>query len=130
MVKKFFKYSIVGVLGTIIDFSTLIIQVEILKFNIYLSILLSFMLAASVNHIINRNFTFKSTNPHIKQEYLKFILVSLVGVITNLCIIYILSDILRVHYIVSKILATSIVLLWNFLMNYHWTFNKSHANKF
>ncbi len=127
MVSKFFRYSIVGIIGTIVDFGALLIQVEIFKFNIYIAICLSFILAASTNHILNRRFTFKSKNSNIKSEYAKFILVSTIGILTNLSIIYFLSEILGLHYLLSKIIATGIVLFWNFLMNYHWTFNKKHA---
>ena len=126
MVRKFFKYSIVGLIGTIIDFGTLLIQVEIFNFNVYFAICLSFILAASTNHVLNRNFTFKSTNPNIRSEYTKFLIVSIAGILTNLCIIYFLSDILELHYLLSKVIATGVVLFWNFLMNYHWTFNKKH----
>lgn len=123
MVKKFFKYSIVGLLGTAIDFSTLIIQVELLQVNIYVAIIISFMLAASSNHFFNRRFTFKSTNPHIKHEYLKFVSVSIIGILINVTIIYLLS-LLHIYYLLSKIVATILVLAWNFLMNYHWTFRQ------
>lgn len=122
MVKKFLKYSAVGLLGTAIDFSTLIIQVEFLRINIYIAVLISFLLAASSNHFFNRRFTFKSMNSQIKKEYLKFILVSSVGILINILIIYFLSQIFHIYYLISKIIATSLVLLWNFLMNYHWTF--------
>jgi putative flippase GtrA len=125
MVKKFFKYSIVGVFGTFIDFSTLIFQVEILKINIYLAITLSFLLAATFNHSLNRKFTFGSKNPKIKNEYFKFLSVSIVGILINIFSIYIIFELFEWHYLLAKILATSIVLIWNFLMNYHWTF-KDH----
>ena len=127
MVKKFFKYSIVGLLGTCIDFSTLVLQVELLKINIYIALTVSFVLAASSNHFFNRKFTFKSENPHIKNEYFKFISVSIIGIFINILIIYSLSRLFNVHYLVSKIIATLLVLLWNFLMNYHWTFNENRS---
>ncbi len=126
MVKKFFKYSLVGVFGTLIDFSTLILQVEIFGFNIYIAIVISFMLAASFNHFFNRRFTFKSKNPSVRSEYLKFLSVSIVGILTNILLIYILFDVWNAHYLFAKIIATGVVLFWNFLMNYHWTFN-GHA---
>jgi putative flippase GtrA len=124
MVDKFVKYSLVGILGTIIDFSLLIFQIEILKINLYIATIISFILAATSNHFWNRKFTFNSINPNIKKEYLKFILVSIIGIIINLIFIFIFFDILEIHYIFAKIIATIIVLAWNFLLNYHWTFKR------
>lgn len=122
MIGKFFRYSIVGVFGTSIDFIFLIFQVEILKINLYIAVIISFLIAASSNHYWNRRFTFKSKNPKIKHEYLKFILVSLAGIFINIVFIFVMFDLLNIHYLLSKISATIIVLIWNFLMNYHWTF--------
>jgi putative flippase GtrA len=122
MVKKFIKYSIVGVFGTFIDFFTLIFQVEILNINLYAAVVISFLLAATFNHYLNRRFTFVSKNPKIKHEYFKFLSVSIVGILINIFSIYIIFELFGWHYLLAKILATGIVLMWNFLMNYHWTF--------
>jgi putative flippase GtrA len=126
MIKKFVKYSIIGVSGTLIDFSTLIFQVEILKFNLYIAIIISFILAATSNHYFNRKYTFKTYLNNYIEEYKRFISVALFGVLINIIVIYFLVSILSIYYLFAKMLATGIVLLWNFFMNYHWTFEK-HA---
>lgn len=122
MIKKIFRYSTFGTIATFIDFVALIIQIEILGLNIYFALILSFLLAASVNHVLNRHYTFRTTQSNIRIEYLKFITVSACGVFINIFTVFILSDKLETHYLFAKIIATCIVMFWNFLLNYHWTF--------
>jgi len=121
---KFLKFCIVGFSGMIIDFGTTWLLKEKLKVNKYIANSCGFILAASSNYFWNRIWTFQSENNHIGSEYLSFFTISLIGLCLNNLIIWILSDKLKWNFYLSKIIAIGIVTLWNFGMNFFFTFHK------
>jgi len=120
---KFLKFCIVGFSGMIIDFGTTWLLKEKLKVNKYIANSCGFILAASSNYFWNRIWTFQSENNHIGSEYLSFFTISLIGLCLNNLIIWILSDKLKWNFYLSKIIAIGIVTLWNFGMNFFFTFH-------
>jgi putative flippase GtrA len=119
---KFLKFCIVGFSGMIIDFGTTWLIKEKLKLNKYIANSCGFILAASSNYVLNRIWTFESHRPQIVSEYFSFIGVSVVGLILNNLIVYLLSDRLKWNFYLSKIVAIGVVILWNFGMNFIFTF--------
>lgn len=120
---KFLKYCIVGFSGMIIDFGTTWLLKEKIRINKYLANSTGFILAASSNYFWNRFWTFHSENTQIATEYMSFILISLAGLVINNLIIFLLADKLRINFYLSKLFAIGVVTLWNFFMNYMFTFN-------
>jgi putative flippase GtrA len=108
----------------IIDFGTTWKLKEKVKINKYIANSCGFILAASSNYLWNRIWTFKSQNNQIGTEYLSFFAISLIGLGLNNFIIWILSDKLKWNFYLSKIVAIGIVTLWNFGMNFFFTFSK------
>lgn len=119
---KFLKFCLIGFSGMIIDFGTTWLLKEKAKINKYIANSTGFILAATSNYIWNRLWTFHSENPRIAAEYLLFILISVTGLGLNNLVIYILADRLRVNFYISKLVATVVVTLWNFTMNFLITF--------
>ncbi|MDR1339779.1 MAG: GtrA family protein [Prevotellaceae bacterium] len=119
---KFLKFCAVGFSGMLIDFGITWLIKEKLKFNKYIANSCGFILAASSNYMLNRIWTFESHRPQIVTEYFSFIGVSVVGLILNNLIVFILSDRLKWNFYVSKVVAIGVVILWNFGMNFIFTF--------
>lgn len=120
---KFIRFCIVGFSGMIVDFGVTWLLKEKIKINKYVANSCGFITAASSNYILNRLWTFNSQNEHIATEYLSFFTFSLLGLGLNNLIIWILSDKLKQNFYLSKIIAIGIVTLWNFGMNYFFTFS-------
>jgi len=119
---KFLKFCLIGFSGMIIDFGTTWLLKEKAGINKYIANSTGFILAATSNYFWNRVWTFHSENPRIATEYLLFILISVTGLGLNNLVIYILADRLRVNFYISKLVATGVVTLWNFTMNFLITF--------
>lgn len=122
LILKFVKFCIVGFSGMVVDFGTTFICKEWLKFNKYLSNSMGFILAASSNYLLNRIWTFSSSNPEIMSEYIRFFLISIAGLILNNLVVYIFHGRRKFNFYLTKLGATFIVTLWNFTMNYLFTF--------
>lgn len=119
---RFVRFGIVGVSGTLIDFGVTWLCKEKLHWNKYLSNSIGFILAATNNYTWNRLWTFESQNSEIFREYTTFVLIALVGLGLNNLIIWLLHEKLHLHFYLSKLIAIGCVMVWNFSMNYVFTF--------
>ena len=119
---KFIKFSLVGFSGVFVDFGITFICKELLKIQKYVANTFGFTMAATSNYIMNRLWTFQSTNPNIALEFTRFFFISLIGLVINLLIIWAMSGKFKVNFYVSKLVATVLVTLWNFLINAYYTF--------
>ena len=121
MFLQFIKFCVVGGTG-VVDFGITFLFKEKLKLNKYIANSLGFMAAASTNYLLNRWWTFRSHDPEVAQQYVQFVGISAIGLILNNIIIYLLNDKARLNFYLSKLIAIGLVTLWNFFMNYYFTF--------
>ena len=122
MFLQFIKFCVVGGTGVVVDFGITFLFKEKLKLNKYIANSLGFMAAASPNYLLNRWWTFRSHAPEVAQQYVQFVGISAIGLILNNIIIYLLNDKARLNFYLSKLIAIGLVTLWNFFMNYYFTF--------
>lgn len=122
MIEQFVKFCVVGGSGAIIDFGLTYLFKEKVKVNKYVANSIGFVSAATSNYILNRIWSFQNHNPAIGEQYLLFMAISVVGLLINNGVIYLLTKVFHLNFYVAKVLATGVVTLWNFLMNYLFTF--------
>ena len=122
LVWKFIKFCVVGFSGMVVDFGVTWLCKEKFGWNKYLSNSLGFVLAATNNYIWNRLWTFQSTSAEIPVEYGKFLIIAIIGLGINNLVIYLLHDKLKLNFYLAKLFAIGVVTLWNFIMNYLFTF--------
>jgi dolichyl-phosphate beta-glucosyltransferase len=120
----FFKYAVVGVLGTSIDVGSLYVFVEYLRIPVLIAAAGSFGLAVVNNFLLNKFWTFENRNPNIRKQFIKFSLVSLVGLGLTETFMALFVYALQLWYIPAKLVTSCIVLTWNFLANKYWTFTE------
>ena len=119
---RFIRFGIVGFSGMIVDFGVTGLCKEKLRWNKYLSNSLGFILAATNNYIWNRLWTFQSESQAVAREYISFVVIAVIGLGLNNLIIYLLHERLHLNFYLSKLIAIGCVTLWNFSMNYVFTF--------
>lgn len=128
--KPFIKYSLVGILGTAIDIGSLFVLVDLFYFPIIPAATISFILATINNFVLNKNWTFRHPSMNYKKLYIKFLIVSLIGLALTLLSMNLFVFVLGIWYILAKALTSMIVLVWNFLANKFWTFKIIEAKTF
>ena len=121
---KYFKFGVVGLSGTVIDFFFTWLCKEKLKWNKFISNSVGFTLAAVSNYVFNRIWTFESNNPQVGREFLSFFLVSLIGLLMNNIFLYLFHEKAKLNFYLSKAFAIALVTIWNFLANYLFTFQQ------
>jgi len=119
--RQFIFFATIGVIGTAGHYATLIILVEGFSTGPVLASTFGFVVGAFINYILNYRFTFKSNKPH-REALSKFLLVAAMGAGINTGLMYLLIHQLMLHYFIAQLIATTIVLLWNFLISKYWTF--------
>ena len=122
LLSKLLKFGIVGCSGMIIDFGTTYLCKEILKINKFISNGIGFILAATSNYFLNRNWTFNSQSEDIGTQYVQFMIVSTIGLVINSLVLYILNEKLKWNFYFSKLIAIAITTIWNFFANLLFTF--------
>lgn len=126
---RLLRFLAVGAVGTLVDYS-LLTGLKLLGLPTLLANSLSFFAGLCNNFILNRHWTFSD---HIQsawgRQLLQFGLVSLVGLIINNVIVISLEDPLgtfiglpQMGYLPAKIIATGMVVFWNYIANRAWTF--------
>ncbi|MDR1170496.1 MAG: GtrA family protein [Prevotellaceae bacterium] len=121
---KFLKFCTVGLSGMIIDFGTTWLLKEKLNVNKYIANSCGFILAASSNYMLNRIWTFGSHSQRIASEYFSFVGIAVIGLALNNLIVFLLSDRLKLNFYLSKIVAVGVITIWNFGMNFLFTFKE------
>lgn len=120
---KFLKFGVVGFSGVFVDFGITWLCREKIRLNQYLANSTGFLCAVISNYLLNRVWTFESSDPAVVVQFSKFLLASLIGLALNNGIIYLLNERFRVNFYLAKLVATAVVMLWNFWANYTYTFN-------
>lgn len=123
IVQKIIRFGVVGFSGFVIDFGLTYLLKEKAKWHKYFASGLAFSIAATSNYFLNRIWTFESHNAHILEEYTKFITVSVIGLAISLVVLYILHGYQERHFYASKLMAVGVVMFWNFIANYFFTFH-------
>lgn len=122
--KQFVKFSIVGVSNTLLDFGLYLLLTRIFSINYLIANIFAYSLGVTNSFIFNKIWTFRDKEKKFHFQYLKFWAVSLVGLSSNELILYLLVKEAHFQDVLAKIIATFIVLFWNFTANKFWTFRQ------
>lgn len=119
---KFAKFGAVGLSGVVVDFGFTYVCKEWLKIQKYIANAIGFAIAASSNYFLNRIWTFHSNNPQIAIEYGQFLFVSLIGLVINTIVLWLLVSKVKFDFYFAKLFAIGVVTIWNFVVNLNYTF--------
>ena len=123
--QQFAKFTTVGLLGTVVHYVILITLVEVFNISSITATLWGALAGAINNYFFNYYWTFSSSNNH-RSTASKFFMIATLGMLLNATLMWIFNHFLGVWYLLSQVLATLIVLVFNFIGNRLLTFNKEH----
>lgn len=113
---QIFKFIIVGGTAFVIDYITLIICKEIFHLHTLLSAAIAFTVSTVFNYILSVKWVFDVNDSHSgKRNFIIFIIFSLMGLGLTELIMWIGEDIFKISYLIVKIVATAIVMIFNFV---------------
>ena len=113
---QIFNFGIVGVIATIIDFGFLYLFRDVCNFNLVVANTLSFCISVIFNYFASMAFVFDvDKNKSKKRNFILFVIFSVIGLILNDIIVYFVTEIVGLYYMLSKIIATIFVMIFNFV---------------
>ena len=113
---QIFKFAIVGGIATIIDFVFLYIFREFCHFPVLVSNTLSFCISVIYNYTASVRWVFDvNKEKDAKKQFVIFIIFSVIGLLINDLIMWVSVDFLHVYYLLAKIIATAVVMVFNFV---------------
>lgn len=115
MIKQIIRFSIVGVIATIIDYIILYGLTEYLNINYLISSTISFSISLIVNYILSIKWVFNTKRKQNIKEVLIFAILSIIGLLINEIILYLGVHLLNIYYMLCKVVATIIVMIYNFI---------------
>ena len=115
LIKQLFKFGIVGVIAFLIDYGVLYLLTDIVGINYLISSAISFVVSLIFNYILSIKFVFDVGHKQGIKDVVVFAVLSTIGLGINELIMYIGVDKLLVNYMIVKIGATAIVMVYNFI---------------
>jgi len=68
-----------------------------------------------VNYILSMRFVFEAKNENKSFEFVVFVVLSAIGLGLTELLMWVMVDKFSVHYMISKIVVTGIVMVYNFI---------------
>ena len=115
-INQFISYFFVGGTAAIVEWIAYFLFDDVLHLYYILATICAFICSTSVNWILGRITTFKENRYEKKgKEAFLVFFVSGIGLAFNLFLMFIFVDKLHLYGLFSKVMATGIVFVWNFL---------------
>lgn len=116
LVAQFMKFGVVGVIAFVIDYGLLALLTEAFGVNYLISATISFTVSVVFNYLASMRYVFThKEDMSRRREFVIFVVLSVIGLaINNLCM-WAGVELLGIHYLITKIAATAIVMIWNFV---------------
>ena len=116
LLNQIFKFIIVGGIATLIDWIIYYILNSVFNINPLISNVFSFSISLIYNYIASVKWVFNvSKKKNKKRIFMEFIILSVVGLLISEFLIWLLVDKLSINSMISKIISTAIVMVFNFI---------------
>ena len=128
LIRQFVSFTGVGFASAVGHYGVLIALVQFARAPAVPASAAGALLGAWINYSLNYRYTFRSSKRH-REAVFKFALVASVGLILNTLFMWVGVDLLAIHYLLSQIVTTGLVLIWSFSANRLWTFGSPNPRE-
>lgn len=116
LISQILKFGVVGGAAFVIDYGLLFLLTEYLNIHYLVSGMISFSVSVIFNYILSVFWVFNIRKKrNVKKEFILFIVFSILGLGINQIIMWLLVEKIGYYYMLAKIAATIIVMVYNFI---------------
>jgi putative flippase GtrA len=127
-IKRFIKYSIVGITTFAFDLLLLYFLIDFFLWNYILATGIAFTIAVSINYFFSRHFVFKGTLKSVHAGYFGFMSIACIGILIAMIGMWVFVDVLYIEYLYARIIIAIIVGIWNYIMNLYVNFKVAETH--
>jgi putative flippase GtrA len=124
LLRQFVKFTGVGFVSAIGHYGLLIALVQLAAVPAVPASAAGALLGAVINYSLNYRYTFRSTRQH-REAVLRFAAIAAIGLALNTLFMWVGVVLIGAHYLLSQVVTTVLVLIWNFAGNRYWTFRSA-----
>ncbi|MCF0226673.1 MAG: GtrA family protein [Methanobrevibacter sp.] len=126
---QFFRYIFVGGTSFLVDFAIYYSLITFFGVNYLISAVIAFLISVLWNYYTSTKWVFNQDEIGNRVlEFNLFIVISVIGLVFTEIFLFIFHNFLHIDYVWSKIIASVLVMFWNFaarrVMFYGSKFNK------
>lgn len=124
LIEQVLKFGLVGGIAFVIDYGTLMVLSQLLGVNPVFAAAISFIVSLVFNYLASMKYVFaRKEDLSRRKEFVIFVGLSCVGLIINEIIIFAGTAVFGTDAFavsVTKVFATAVVMVWNFLSRKKW----------
>jgi len=120
------RYFVVGCCNFILAFLIFVLFSfqDVLYDNPTLNLLVSAFFSVPLAHLTQRKFVWIS-NSNYRRELIRFVSISSLGLLTNIILLGILSDLLTQSVLIIQLVLSALITLVTYYLHMLWTFSKA-----
>ena len=116
LLKQIVKFGFVGGTAFVIDAGVLMILSKYVGINYMIANVISFTVSVIYNYVMSMKFVFEvNTETSKEKNFVQFIILSIIGLGINEVIMKLCVGLWTLPLLISKMLATAIVMVYNFI---------------
>lgn len=111
---QLFRYGFVAAGAFVVDYGFYFLLSYLMGVQYLVAALVGFFMGTATNYLISKFMVFQGEPKSRTFEVLLVFLISGVGLLWLELGLYLLTDVYGIHYLLSKLIMTGVVFLWNF----------------
>lgn len=116
LIAQLMKFGVVGVIAFIIDYGLMVLLTEAFNVDYLVSATVSFTVSVTFNYFASMRYVFQhKEGMSRKREFAIFVVLSVIGLGINDLIMWLGTGLWGISYLITKLVATFIVMVWNFV---------------
>ncbi|WP_343005626.1 MULTISPECIES: GtrA family protein [unclassified Collinsella] len=124
LIEQFLKFGVVGALAFLIDYGVLMLLSQVIGMDPVISASISFVVSVVFNYVASMRYVFtRRDDISRRREFTIFVILSAIGLVINEIIMVIGVNVLgdsALMVTITKLVATAIVMVWNFVSRKKW----------
>ena len=123
---QLFRYFFVAAGSFVMDYGFYFLLSYIFGVQYLIAAIAGFIAGTSTNYLISKYMVFQGEPQSRSVEVFLVFLISGIGLLWLELGLYLLTDIYGMHYLLSKLVMTAVVFLWNFFARKFFMYSKVH----